>query len=343
MALAVTVSAPQLTVVIPTLNEAEHLPPLLADLGQQLGLNLEIVVADGGSSDNTVALATGAGAAVVATARGRGRQMNAGASISTATTLLFLHADSRLADPWLLQRAVAAHAAARADGNCVAGHFALRFSHGSPQNAALYAWLASKSRSNRPYTINGDQGLLITRRDFDALGGYSTALSVLEDQDFAARVCRQGRWLLLPGELLTSARRFEVEGATARYQLMAIMMGLWSAGCDAFFQRAPQVYAQQSCAQRLDLKPFVKLVAAVLREQGPAAVVTLYRVGRFVRENVWQLFHYLDWRGNDDGRWLRRYDHWIAPLIAHPPGNAIAALVAVVWCFIWLPLSLRRT
>ncbi len=336
-------SRPQLSVVVPTLNEAEHLPLLLADLRQQQGLNLEIVVADGGSSDDTVALARAAGVATVATAaRGRARQMNAGAAASTAATLLFLHADSRLEVPSLLRQAIAAHAAARTDGGCVAGHFAVRFTDGSPQNAGLYAWLAGKSRSNRPYSINGDQGLLITRSDFEALGGYRAELSVLEDQDFAARIRRHGRWLLLPGALLTSARRFEVEGAAARYQLMAVMMGLWSAGCDAFFARAPQVYAQQSRAQRLDLKPFVKLVAVLLREQGLGAAVTLYRVGRFVQENTWQLFHYLDWRGGNEGRWLRRYDHWIEPLIAHPLGNAVAAIITVIWFFVWLPLTLRR-
>jgi len=81
-------------VVIPTLNEVEYLPDLLRDLHRVL-VPLDIVVADGGSADGTLAAAGTAGARAVAAPRGRAAQMNAGARAVAGRWLLFLHADSR--------------------------------------------------------------------------------------------------------------------------------------------------------------------------------------------------------------------------------------------------------
>src|SRR5687768_8779353 len=82
---------PDLSIVIPTLNEAAALPTLLDQLRRQEGLACEIIVADGGSTDATAALAQQAGARVLGAPRGRGAQMNAGARVATAGHLLFLH------------------------------------------------------------------------------------------------------------------------------------------------------------------------------------------------------------------------------------------------------------
>src|SRR6266850_130022 len=85
-------------VVIPTLNEAEFLPALLSDLGQVV-VPLDIVVADGGSTDRTLAVASTAGVGTIVAPRGRATQMNAGARAVAGRWLLFLHADSRLPPP----------------------------------------------------------------------------------------------------------------------------------------------------------------------------------------------------------------------------------------------------
>ena len=82
-------------VVIPTLNEACNLPELLGDL-REVALPLHVIVADGGSHDDTAALAQAGGATVVHTARGRAVQMNGGARACGAEWLCFLHADVRL-------------------------------------------------------------------------------------------------------------------------------------------------------------------------------------------------------------------------------------------------------
>src|SRR5690606_39161044 len=117
-----------LSVVVPVLNEARNLPLLLKQLKSQQGLQLQLIVADGGSTDGSDVVARQAGAEVVASPAGRARQMNSAARIAIHPALLFLHADSTLEDPLLLQSALAAWQAAQAtSARPVAGHFPLRF------------------------------------------------------------------------------------------------------------------------------------------------------------------------------------------------------------------------
>src|SRR5262249_13382024 len=161
-----------------------------------------------------------------------------------------LHADSQLTAPRLLADALAA---VREAGARAAGHFPLRFSGTSPEHALFYRYIEGKTRLNRPHTINGDQGLLLARRFFDELGGFDEPLPFLEDQPLPARIFERGKWIVLPGELVTSARRFETEGVRERYTLMAIIMGLYASGADAFFPAAPKIYSTE--AGPLDIRP----------------------------------------------------------------------------------------
>lgn len=325
-----------LSVIIPALNEAEHLPGLLESLRAQSGVDLEIVVADGGSSDATVACARAAGATVVRSARGRGLQMNAGAAASRGERLLFLHADTRLDSPTLLRDAVGALTGT--DDDACAGHFPLRFLRTQPGHDLLYRYLEGKTRLNRPYTINGDQGLLISRRYFNRLGGYDTRLPFLEDQRLSARIFATGRWLVLPGALTTSARRFESEGHRERLAVMALMMGAHAVGLDDFFTRAPDVYRAQAETARLQIAAFAGLIRQLIREQGWAGWRTLYRGGRFVRENAWQVFYRCD-RMRNDGRdtALRFHDRVFARLVANPVGDLLAMALLCGWLYAVLP------
>ena len=334
---------PLLSIIIPTLDEAATLPALLDDLRHQRDVACEVIVSDGGSHDDTVAQAVAGGASVVAGTRGRARQMNAGAARARGPWLLFLHADSRLPTPTLLADAVTTMESTRQLQQALAGHFGLRFIDGDPQRARFYDWLAYKTRSGRTYSINGDQGLLIARADFEALGRYDERRPFLEDQDIARRIRTVGGLCLLPGTLHTSARRFEREGPGARYALMAMMMGAWAADFDAFFEQAPALYAAQGETAVLDLHAYARLGRRLLRAQGCGAAHTLLRIGRFVRENAWQLAAYGDWRGGHaDQRWLRRFDRWIAGPLDTRITDALAGLLVAGWLWIWLPLSHRR-
>lgn len=308
-----------LSVIVPTLDEAEHLKHLLRDLGRQAGIVCEILVADGGSRDATRQVALAAGARWVAAPRGRGVQMNAAVRLARGAHLLFLHADTRLKDPRLLVDAVAAleAAAARAGHDRVAGHFHLRFVRRSDTHRRAYRFLEAKSALNREGTTHGDQGFLMPRRFFEALGRFDEQLPFLEDERLADRVQRQGRWITLPGTLYTSARRFEREGFWRRYLLDAIILAFFGTGTVAFFERAPHVYRVQAETRRLRLWPVFKVVWQIMAELGPRGSVRLWQaLGRSVSRNVWQLFFLGDvLRGAGGGLpLLRLHDRLFEPL-----------------------------
>ena len=285
-----------LSVIVPALDEAKVLPGLLADLRGQQGVRLEVLVADGGSSDATATLAVAAGARVVDAPRGRGAQMNAAARLARAPTLLFLHADSRLPDPHLLAGALRALDTAGREGVPVAGHFPLCFDRRTDRNRLGYRYLEEKSGLNREQTINGDQGLLLCARFFARLGGFDERLPFLEDQRIAARIRGCGRWLTLPGRLHTSARRFEAEGFLRRYLLMGLIMAMHSLGREEFFAQAPQVYRVQRQTGRLLLTPYFRLLRSLARHHWGLRTTgtTLLRLGGYLRANLWQLFFFVD-------------------------------------------------
>ncbi len=333
----------ELSVIIPTLNEEAALPGLLADLQQQQGCALEIIVVDGGSSDATLVLAEQAGAKVVRAEHGRALQMNAGAAQAGAGHLLFLHADTRLPSPTLLRDAL--HALAEQNSGRVAGHFPLRFVRSAPGHDFLFRYLEEKTALNRSYTINGDQGALLSRRFFTELGGFDARLPFLEDQRLAAQVWKRGRWIVLPGRLLTSARRFETEGHRSRLILMTLMMALHEAGADEFFALAPKVYASQDKTGKLDLPAFHRLIRGMLwRARWARTAGILWRCGRFVRQNTWQLFYRRDLlrapRGEHPA--LAFYDRRLDGLVANRAGDALATLLMCAWFFLWLPLTQQR-
>lgn len=325
-------AVPALSIVIPTLNEEASLPGLLDELRAQT-LEIEIVVADGGSLDGTCSEVERRGIRLVRAERGRAAQMNAGAQASGGRHLLFLHADSRLESSEMLASALAAFDTVRQHNTeMLAGHFALRFARTRSGSDAQFRFMEAKTRSGRRGTINGDQGFLMTRTTFDVLGGFDASLPFLEDQRLAEKIFQTGRWMLLPGELSTSARRFESEGHRRRYALMGLMMAMHEAGLEEFFRQAPQVYAGQDSASALRLKPFLDLARTLFIRQLKQDPALLLRAGRYVRGNAWQLALMLD-VARDDGVWVERFDRWIAPRLDHSIADALAACLATGLAF----------
>ena len=341
------VSAPRLAVVIPALNEQESLPALLDALSAQT-LPLECVVADGGSTDATVACVSARGLRLVRSARGRAVQMNAGAAATRAPYLLFLHADSRLDSPQQLEQALQALETARMQraDQIIAGHFALRFDRDMPGHETLFRFMQAKAASGRRWTINGDQACLIAREDFAHLGGFDQSLLFFEDQRLAAKIFDQGEWILLPGVLRTSARRFEREGHLRRYALMGLMMLMHESGIETFFSRAPGLYAQQDRAHALNLQPFIALARELLLETFRDQPVVLLKLGRFVSANAWQLALMLDLLREserpEDQVALRRFDRSVAPALQHPLADGLAAGAALFTLFGLAPWVERR-
>ena len=290
-----------LSVIIPCLNEAHHLPKLWDQLQGQEHINLEIILADGGSKDESLALANERGIAFCVTSPGRGCQMNQGVLLAKAPYFLFLHGDSEIRDPLLLSRALEDFQ--KRDRPCLAGHFGLKFIRKKVACKMVckvvydkaYRYMEEKTFMNRPGTTHGDQGLLLHRDFFFELEGFDESLGFLEDQAIAEKIHQQGEWMTLPGILYTSARRFESEGFFRRYTLMALMMGLYHGEMKRFFEVAPKVYRHQSQTTYLHIYPFYCVIGKLCKELGWWRTLCLwYRVGRYVRGQFWQVFYLLD-------------------------------------------------
>ena len=212
----------RISAVIPTLDAACELPPLLAALASE-PLIREIIVSDGGSRDDTLAIAKRAGARMVTQARGRGGQLAVGAAAASGDWLLFLHADCRPLPGW--QQAVEAFIAAP-DAETRAGYFDLVLDDDGPAARRLERIVAWRCRMlGLPY---GDQGLLISRALYDAVGGFRP-LPLMEDVDLARRL---GRRQLAPlgVPLLASARRYRQGGYVRRPLRNLFCLSLYFAG-----------------------------------------------------------------------------------------------------------------
>ncbi len=188
----------RLSVIVPALNEADSLSATLARVRSDPAA--EVIVVDGGSRDETAAIARQAGARCVNSRPGRAVQMNAGAAEARGETLLFLHADTLLPPDYRQQ-------AERVLGQegVVAGAFRLAFDDRRLSLRLIAAAANLRSRFRQlPY---GDQVLFLRRETFAALGGFRE-LPVMEDYDLVRRLRTRGRVALAPAYVTTSARRW---------------------------------------------------------------------------------------------------------------------------------------
>ena len=216
--------APALSVMIPCLNEAARLPLLLADL-RRSELSLEILLADGGSSDATAQIAGLVGAHLIGVhPAGRGRQLRAAAARARGDWLLFLHADSRLSQQWsawlntLLQRS---------STEASAWYFDLRISPSTPARQLLERAVGLRSRwLQRPY---GDQGLLLHRDLYERCGGFAE-LPLMEDLELVERLSRIADLRRIGLPLTTDGRRWQQDGVLRRSWRNARLRRRWRQG-----------------------------------------------------------------------------------------------------------------
>ena len=216
--------ARMISIVIPTLNAAPHLPHSLRALfdGAVEGLVKELIVVDGGSDDNTIAICQAAGAEIITGHTGRGPQLRAGGEAAKAQWLLFLHADTVLSDGWVDE--VRDFISNQPKTNVGIFTFALDDKRLRARILEFIVKLRCKLLS-LPY---GDQGLLISRELYDELGGFKP-LVLMEDVDIVSRLGR-ARITYLKTKATTSAQRYQKSGYMKRMARNAYCLSLWFAG-----------------------------------------------------------------------------------------------------------------
>lgn len=220
----------RLSVIIPTLNEEAEIAATLSNVFQ--GSPDEVIVADGGSSDGTCALARKFGARVISAPRGRVLQLNAGAEEARGEFLLFLHADTwlpagypRLIAQCLEQPGVAGGAFAFSVREAFAGRRLVE----TLVNLRC-RWLRS------PF---GDQGVFLRRVLFETLGGFP-AWPILEDVEMVRRLRRSGKVVTLSPGISTSGRRWQRLGVGRTLLINQVIMAGFFCGVSA--ERLARLY-----------------------------------------------------------------------------------------------------
>ncbi|MFT2009577.1 TIGR04283 family arsenosugar biosynthesis glycosyltransferase [Pontibacter sp. 13R65] len=205
-----------ISIIIPTYNEAEGIQQLISYL-LKAGKDKvrEIVVSDGGSTDQTQALAAEAGAIVVPSPKkGRAAQMNAGAQVATGELLYFLHADT-YPPAKFAQLLTGSHSSGYG-----AGCFRLQFNDDH--------WFLKANAFFTRFDVDsvrfGDQSLFIRKDLFHSIGGFREDLVVMEDQEIIGRIRKVTHFKLIPVAVTTSAKKYRENGV---YRLQAVFFLIW--------------------------------------------------------------------------------------------------------------------
>lgn len=200
-----------LSVIIPALDEELHIGRCLNSLASQRPhrFEVEVIVVDGGSQDQTIAQAVQLGVdRILETAPGRGTQMAAGAEVARGSVLLFLHADCEL-PPGALQRMEHTLGPEPFDGDPIGGAFHVRHVSGGTAGPITRRLIhIADKRSHRTRYPYGDQAVFVTSHAYHAVGGMPTQ-PLMEDLEFARRLRAHGKLTTVPMEVRTSGRRFE--------------------------------------------------------------------------------------------------------------------------------------
>ncbi|MCB2181627.1 MAG: TIGR04283 family arsenosugar biosynthesis glycosyltransferase [Desulfobulbaceae bacterium] len=190
------------SVIIPVLNEEQHLSLVLDSIGS--GDFVEVIVVDGGSTDRTPQIAEKYGVKILFCRSGRARQLNAGAAEAKGEIYLFLHGDTTLPEGFaeLVRKSLA-------EENIAAGAFQLSFD--SPLKKMKFISWGANVRSKIFQMPYGDQALFMKASRFNEIGGFPE-ISIMEDFSLVRELKKRGKILILDHWVVSSARRWERHG-----------------------------------------------------------------------------------------------------------------------------------
>jgi len=205
------------SIIIPTYNEAAQIAQIIGKIHAASGKHeIAIIVVDGGSTDETMAIAKECGAITVRSDRkGRAAQMNKGASVAKFEILYFLHADSIPPKAFTSQILDAYHRGA------LSGCFRLEFDYNH--------WFLKANCWFTRFNVNavrfGDQSLFVTKEVFQKTGGFREDLLLMEDQEIIYRIKKHGRFKVMNDVVITSARKYLDNGV---YRVQGIFYRIWA-------------------------------------------------------------------------------------------------------------------
>jgi rSAM/selenodomain-associated transferase 2 len=205
-----------ISIIIPTYNEADQIQQtIIKTLASNGGHQIEIIVADGGSTDETVSIALRCNATTfVSDKKGRAAQMNRGAAIAKGEVLYFLHADS------IPPKNFTSSILNAVNNNFSSGCFTSSFDHSH--------WFLKANAFFTRFNVNafrfGDQSLFVTKDVFQKSGGFREDLLMMEDQEIIHRLKIYGKFKVLDGVIITSARKYVDNGV---FRMQAIFYRIW--------------------------------------------------------------------------------------------------------------------
>ncbi len=206
-----------ISVIIPTYNEETSIKETIQRVREYDEMNLvnEIIIADGGSIDHTIEIAKNENVKVVISpSKGRGAQMNYGASSATGEIVYFLHADT------IPPRNFSADIANAISKGFTSGCYRLSFDYKH--------WFLKSNCWFTRFDINavrfGDQSLFVTKKVFEKSGGFREDLIMMEDQEIIGRIKKYGKFKVMNGSVITSARKYLDNGI---YRMQGIFFVIW--------------------------------------------------------------------------------------------------------------------
>lgn len=223
-------TTPRVSIVVPVLNEADSIRSALARLSVLREAGAEVVIVDGGSTDDTQAKARDLCDDLISAPRGRGSQMNAGAHRGSGVVLIFLHADTILPIGALdaVTQAI--------DQGAVWGRFDVAIDGASRWFPVISFLMNLRSRWTGIAT--GDQAVFVSRRAFLESGGFPD-IPLMEDVSFCSNMRSRRRPACLPDKVITSGRRWEKNG------VFRTILTMWRLRLRFFLGASPDKLARE--------------------------------------------------------------------------------------------------